>query len=375
MKLFNFALIFATLVVFLQAGFLSALAAGIKWQSDIASAAAEARNTNRFMFVEISAPWCPACRQLEKLMGNSKIGEWTNSRFVSVHLSADAPDGKALLQKFGMDGIPALLVFGPDGKFKDKMSGGPEDEEGFKHFLTQMAGGEAAFANASSAGSAGSAGITGGAGSAGGNSPFPAQMDQGFNAGTADGAYLQPNFLPPPQQNYQQLPQQNYQQPAQQSYRTPTQQPFQQGFQAPQQQNYLPPAQYSQGGYPQGSPQEQIPAGYSSAPPNGFAPQQQYSQPVMQWQGQQPPTSAQYPPPQRQFQQQPGQYYQPGQYAQQFQQAPQQYPPQGQQYPAGQTYPTPGQQFPKPGQQYPQSIQQHQTQYAPQGTPIQQQQR
>lgn len=339
MKRLNLGLIFAFLVICFQAGFLSVHAAGVKWQSDIASAAAEAKSTNRFMLVAISAPWCPACRQLEKLMAGSMIGEWTNSRFVSVHLSADAPDGKALLQKFGMDGIPALLVFGPDGKFKDKMSGGPEDEEGFKHFLTQMAGGEAAFANAGSSG----ARVTGRADGAGGNSLLPAQMEQGFNAGTADGAYPQQNYLPPSQQNYQQ--------PAQQSYQPPAQQLLQQGFQTPQQQNYLPPAQYSQGGYPQGRPQEQIPTGYSSAPPNGFAPQQ-YSPPVMQWQGQQPSTSAQYPLPQRQFQQQPGQYYQPGQYSQQFQQAPQQYPP-------GQTYPPPGRQFPQPGQQYPQPGQQY----------------
>jgi len=182
MKRFNLALISASLVVLLQVGFLSAHAADIAWRSDIAAAAAEAKSSNRFMFVEISAPWCPACRRLEKLMGSNKIGEWTNPRFVSVHLSADAPGGKALLQKFGMHGIPALLVFDPNGKFKDKMSGAPSDVEGFKHFLTKMAGGEAALANVGNAGS--------------GN--FTPQTEPWTGGGTAGGAY------PTPQDSYPQ---------------------------------------------------------------------------------------------------------------------------------------------------------------------------
>ncbi len=135
MKCFALALIAATLTVFLQVGFLTASAADIKWWSDIAAAAAEAKSSNRFMFVEISAPWCPSCRRLEKLMGNSKIGEWTNPRFVSVHLSADAPNGRALAAEVWHGWNSCTSVFDSQGRFKDKMSGAPQDVEGFKHFL------------------------------------------------------------------------------------------------------------------------------------------------------------------------------------------------------------------------------------------------
>ncbi|MCC7529983.1 MAG: thioredoxin family protein, partial [Candidatus Melainabacteria bacterium] len=309
MKQSILTLLSASLVILLQVAFLCAYAADINWRSDIAAAAAEAKSTNRFMFVEISAPWCPACRKLEKLMSSNKIGLWTNPRFVSVHLSADAPGGKALMQKFGMRGIPALLVFDPNGKFKDKMSGAPSDVDGFIHFLTKMAGGEAAFASAASA--------------SGGNTSFPPQTEPWSGNGTAGGDYPTPQDSYP-QANYEQAPpQQWFQSPPPQNNLPPSQQAYQQtaqpGFQSPPSQNYLPPAQY-----------------------------QQFSQPVMQWQGQQPPNPL--------FSSNPHAQQQP----QQFQPASQQYSQPQQQYPQPQQqYPQPQQQYPQPQQQYPQPQQQY----------------
>ncbi|MBA3856937.1 MAG: hypothetical protein C0507_08535 [Cyanobacteria bacterium PR.3.49] len=309
---------FLFLLLAFETATLGAVAAGIDWRHDIAAAALEAKSANKYLFVEIGAPWCGPCRNLEKLAKNKALGEWVSARFISVHLEADDPGGKAILRKFGMNGIPALIVFDANGNFKNKQSGAAGDVEGLKQTLTQLAGGEDAFANA-------------GGNAAGFNSGF-SQQNGGFNSGTASGAYAQPENFQQPQQGYQQFQQQ---QPIQPQYQQPAQyyQQPQQGFQQPQQgypQQVAPPARYSQP-YPQPVMQWQ---GQNPAP------QQWQSQPAapQQWQSypQMPPSSqGQYPPQ--------GQYPQPGQYPQQTPYPSQQPFPQQGQYPQQAQYQAQGQ--------------------------------
>lgn len=316
------------LLLTLETSTLGALAAGIDWRHDLSAAAAEAKSSNKLLFVEIGAPWCGPCRSLEKLAKNKALGEWVAARFVSVHLEADDPGGKALLRKFGMNGIPALIVFDASGNFKNKKSGAPADVESLKLSLTELAGGEAAFNSFG--------------GSSGGFNTGFQQQDQNFGADTTGGAPAPPQNPQQSQQGYQQFQQQpQYQQQypqVQQGY----QQQYPQQYQHPQQSYQQPQQQFQQS-------------------QQGF--QQPYPQPVMQWQGQTPApqqwqsnTSGQYAQP-AQYPQQGGysqqpQYPQQIQYPQQMQTSPQgQYPQQWQttqqgQYPQQGQYQSPNQAMP-----------------------------
>ena len=244
----------AVTILIFQSGWLGAFADDIIWYSGIDAAAAMAKGTNRFMLVEISAPWCPSCKALERLMATKNIGDWTNQRFVCVRVSADTPEGLALMRNYGMDGIPSLLVFDSNGRFKNKMQGGPEDPEGYVYYLTKMAGGESAFANVGSASS---------------------------GSGTVSGASVQP-----PQEN------RNYLSPAQQGLQSPQpgiQMP-QQAFQTPQP-SYLPQQRYYQYQQPDFQPQQR----YYQYPAQGYRRQKQYNKLLQQGQYANTPTQPQQP--------------------------------------------------------------------------------
>ncbi len=254
-------------ILFLQSVTLSAFADEIIWYSDTAAAAAMAKGTNRFMLVEISAPWCPSCKALEKMMATRDLSDWTNQRFVCVRVSADTPDGLALMRNFGMDGIPSLLVFDSNGRFKSKMQGGPEDPEGYKYYLAKMAGGESAPVNVGNASS--------GSGTTGGAPAQPRQESQ--------------NYLSPSRQSYQSQ-QQGYQ-PLQQGYQS-----AQQGYQAPQP-FYQPQQRYYQ--YAQGfQPQQR----YYQYPQQGYSRRKEYRDLLQQ--GQSVNSSTQPQQPGKLFQQQ-----------------------------------------------------------------------
>lgn len=265
----------AVTILILQSGAFSAFADEIIWYSGTAAAAAMAKGTNRFMLVEISAPWCPSCKALERLMATKDISDWTNQRFVCVRVSADTPDGLALMRNYGMDGIPSLLVFDSNGRFKDKMQGGPEDPEGYVYYLTKMAGGESAFANVG---------------------------NQGYGSGTAGGA-----SAPPPQES------QRYLSPAPQDYQSPQQglqmsqqglQMPQQGFQTPQPGLLIPqqgfrtaqPAYQSQQRSYQYQQQDYQPQQrYYQYPAQGYRRQKQYNKLLQQGQYASTPTQFQQP--------------------------------------------------------------------------------
>lgn len=251
----------------LTAGSLSTPAlAEVQWQTDLNAGINMAKGNNRLVFLEVSAPWCPACRKLDKLMHDKRVGQFLDPHFVSVKLDADSPQGQGIMRQYGAKGIPALFVFNSRGDLKGKMSGAPQDFAGFQHFVTNLAGGEAAVAAAGSSNSSGwNGGTTNGA---------PPQGNlQNFGQGQA---YQQPQQMPypqgQPQGNYfQQQPLAGYGQPQYQ------QQPV--NYAPPQYQQ--PPANYVQPQFPQGQPQ----ANYPAVQYQPQQPQPQFGYPAQQLQG------------------------------------------------------------------------------------------
>lgn len=296
------AKLFVTLSLVLQLWTPGAAIADVDWQPDLGSAMNIARSSNKLIFVKVSATWCPPCRKLEKLTHDKRVGEFLNPKFVSVKLDADTPQGAGILKKYGMRGIPALLVFGPQGDLKGKQSGAPSDIDSFEHMVTNLADGEAALSAIGTMGGAlqnfQQAGMYGTGQQAFQQPQQGQQMMQQF-PGQQQMNYGQPQFSQGMQQNFGQ--QQFQQQP--QFQQSPQFQQFQQAPQFQQQSgnaqaswqglyNQLQPNgqqpssgvpyQGSQGNMQQGFSQQGFPQqGYNQQTPQGQY-QQQYQQQVPQ---------------------------------------------------------------------------------------------
>ena len=94
----------------------------IKWHTDVHSALQDARATNKPVVLFFTAKWCQYCHKMENdTFTNPAIAHKLNNSFVP--LLVDVDEHQDLVDKFKVDGFPAMLFFGPDGKFRERASG------------------------------------------------------------------------------------------------------------------------------------------------------------------------------------------------------------------------------------------------------------
>jgi len=91
------------------------------WHSDLESAFAEARESDRPVLVHFSATWCGPCRQMEPVLHSRTVANLLRNDAVGAHLDFDR--NKAVAQQYGVRGIPADVLLTPDGKILGQMSG------------------------------------------------------------------------------------------------------------------------------------------------------------------------------------------------------------------------------------------------------------
>lgn len=114
-------------------GPLPARAAGqLYWQKDFQTGLKLAKQTNKWVFVVISAEWCGPCKALHaKVLPDPTVEAFLGKNFVSVDLNADDAEPASMLEQYGAPGIPCLMVFSPSGQFKGKFVGAPSNAESF----------------------------------------------------------------------------------------------------------------------------------------------------------------------------------------------------------------------------------------------------
>ncbi len=88
------------------------------WQHDLQMALAEAAKSGKPLFIDFRADWCSVCRDLEQNVFPQPAIRTLLDRMIPVKIDATSPDDEkvnALLKRFGIVGLPTLLILRPDG--------------------------------------------------------------------------------------------------------------------------------------------------------------------------------------------------------------------------------------------------------------------
>ena len=75
-----------------------------------------AQKENKLVFVDFYAVWCAPCKKMAKtVFTQAKVGEFFNPKFISLKIDAEAPQNKAVAEKYKIAAYPTLGFFKADG--------------------------------------------------------------------------------------------------------------------------------------------------------------------------------------------------------------------------------------------------------------------
>lgn len=96
----------------------------IRWIKNYDQAVAEAKQSIHPIFVDVYADWCVWCHKLDQeAYVNPKFVQFMKN-FVTLKLnSEDNGEGSRLAEKYGIDGLPSMLVLDASGNLLNKLSG------------------------------------------------------------------------------------------------------------------------------------------------------------------------------------------------------------------------------------------------------------
>ncbi len=77
----------------------------------------KAKKENKFVFIDFYTPWCGPCKMMSREVFPQKtVGDFYNSRFISLSLNGDAEENKLLLSKFVITSYPSFVFFNSQGE-------------------------------------------------------------------------------------------------------------------------------------------------------------------------------------------------------------------------------------------------------------------
>lgn len=86
----------------------------IEWRTDLNAALEEARRTDKRVLIDVSADWCPPCIAMKHDVWPDPTVERTVAQSY-VPLLIDAHRDVAVMGRYGIRGIPAILITDGDG--------------------------------------------------------------------------------------------------------------------------------------------------------------------------------------------------------------------------------------------------------------------
>jgi thiol:disulfide interchange protein len=96
---------------------ISANTLGISFiEADWNKALAEAKKQHKLIFLDAYTSWCGPCKLLKKNTFSDKAaGEFFNKNYVNVAIDMEKGFGPALLEKYGVNAFPTLLIIDENG--------------------------------------------------------------------------------------------------------------------------------------------------------------------------------------------------------------------------------------------------------------------
>ena len=117
------------------------------WLTDLAKAQAKAKTENKMVLMDFNgSDWCPPCKALRKnVLSTKEFEDYAKKNLVLVDV--DFPRGKelpadqkkaneALSEKYGIEGLPTVIVLSSDGKQIKKKVGYSGQET--KDFIAEL---------------------------------------------------------------------------------------------------------------------------------------------------------------------------------------------------------------------------------------------
>lgn len=79
-------------------------------------ALAQSKLTNKPVFVDFSAIWCPVCRAMhEQVFTNPNVKRKLSEAYVLARVDYESDEAKPFMERYGVRGFPSLLVLAADG--------------------------------------------------------------------------------------------------------------------------------------------------------------------------------------------------------------------------------------------------------------------
>lgn len=105
-------------LVILFAGWLETVSAQISFfEGTFEDAAMKAKKEKKGLFIDFYADWCAPCKWMAKeVFSLPEVGEYFNKHFVCCRLNAEASENKALVQKYKVNALPAMLFLDAKGE-------------------------------------------------------------------------------------------------------------------------------------------------------------------------------------------------------------------------------------------------------------------
>ena len=92
----------------------------ITWEEAIK----KAKTDKKYIFVDVFARWCGPCKMLKrKTFKDKEVGDYYNKNFINIAIDGETEEGRYIINKYGIQGYPTLLIVDADGQLKTKQVG------------------------------------------------------------------------------------------------------------------------------------------------------------------------------------------------------------------------------------------------------------
>lgn len=90
-------------------------------------ALAKAKQEKKLVLVDCYTTWCGPCKYLKtKVFTDKALGDFMNSKFISVAVDYESAEGEAVAQMYPVEGYPTLFFMDSNGKVKKTLLGVPQ---------------------------------------------------------------------------------------------------------------------------------------------------------------------------------------------------------------------------------------------------------